>query len=105
MLKLYALVGVLAACVGMAAAGGTVVFCTDENMQGHCVDLDYNNNDCINFGSGLNDLISSLDPEGSGHSCTLYKDYDCKGDTFGFTKHHDTLPGFNDVASSFRCTS
>ncbi|KIJ48657.1 hypothetical protein M422DRAFT_247515 [Sphaerobolus stellatus SS14] len=105
MFKLSAVIITLAALSTVAIAGGTIRFCTDENLSGTCKDISYSNNVCVNFGNALNDEVSSLDPVGAGHNCDLFEDLGCQGDSFGFTKHHDTLPGFNDIASSFLCSS
>jgi len=91
----------------MVAAGGDVVFCTDINQGGTCVTKDYNDNECGNFGSTLVNQISSVNPTGSGHRCTLYINLDCTdGITYTFTGHHDSIPSpLNDAASSFMCSS
>ncbi|KIJ52727.1 hypothetical protein M422DRAFT_242627 [Sphaerobolus stellatus SS14] len=105
MFKLSALIVTLAALSTVVTAGGTIKFCTDNNLSGTCEDISYSDNVCINFDNTLNDEVSSLDPSGSGHNCRLFKDLGCQGDFIGFTEHHNTLPGFNDVASSFLCSS
>lgn len=110
-------------------AESTLMLCSDANLAGECVFMQYKNNKCQNVPKHLNDKISSVAPSGDGHQCTLFRwgsqkcwqfhlklrmaasahlelrDYNCSGPTYQVNAHIDFLSGFNDEMSSFRCSS
>ncbi|KAF8064257.1 hypothetical protein FPV67DRAFT_1451477 [Lyophyllum atratum] len=105
MFKLLSIVAMTVISASLVAAGGDLKLCTKRNLVGHCVTLSYLNNECIDLGSGLEDKVRSIDPAGDGHECYLFEDQGCNGDHFDFTKHHNDLGNFNDLASSFYCNN
>ncbi|KAF8985143.1 hypothetical protein BDQ17DRAFT_1345822 [Cyathus striatus] len=101
----------LAAYVGLAFSQSSPVsyflLCEDVNLSGRCITFPYitNASQCINMPSYFNDLTSSVAPEGTGRSCTLYTDFACAGSNRSVTAYESFLVDFNDRTSSFRCTS
>lgn len=53
--------------------GSTFVLCTDPNLSGTCVFINYRFGQCIDVPVSINDQVSSVATKGSGHSCTLYR--------------------------------
>ncbi|PPQ90000.1 hypothetical protein CVT25_009640 [Psilocybe cyanescens] len=104
-MKFIAGVASLSLLVLSVAAESTLMLCSDANLAGECVFMQYKNNKCQNVPKHLNDKVSSVAPSGDGHQCTLFRDYDCSGPTFQFNAHIDFLSGFNDEMSSFKCSS
>ncbi|KAF5380165.1 hypothetical protein D9615_006195 [Tricholomella constricta] len=105
MFKLFSIVAVAIASASLVAAGGDLKLCTKINLTGECFILSYLNNECIELNSVLDDHVRSVDPVGDGHKCYLFEDQGCSGDHFDFTKHHNDLGSFNDLASSFYCNN
>ncbi|KAF9055714.1 hypothetical protein BJ165DRAFT_1606018 [Panaeolus papilionaceus] len=85
--------------------GSTFVLCTDPNLSGTCVFINYRFGQCIDVPVSINDQVSSVATKGSGHSCTLYRDYGCGGTTELIDHHIDFIRTLNDQVSSFRCQS
>ncbi|KAF9561625.1 hypothetical protein CPC08DRAFT_762003 [Agrocybe pediades] len=82
-----------------------LMLCTDADLDGECVSMKYKDEQCVNVPGRINDQVSSVAPDGSGHKCTLYRDYDCEGPSFEIEEHVDFLSNFNDRLSSFKCSS
>ncbi|KAH9486073.1 hypothetical protein JR316_0000137 [Psilocybe cubensis] len=104
-MKLITGITLLSALVLSVVADSTVMLCSDANLEGTCVFIQYKNNKCHNVPARMNDVISSVAPGGSGHHCTLFRDYDCSGPTYDVNSYVAFLSGFNDEMSSFKCSS
>ncbi|KAF8889642.1 hypothetical protein BD779DRAFT_1671756 [Infundibulicybe gibba] len=99
--------GVISFLPPLRPTGGTIKFCSDVNFLGNCQSIDFSNNQCVDFESAFNDVISSVDTRVVGHTCVLFRDFGCTGPSISILAPHNNLIslGFNDEASSFRCSS
>ncbi|KAL8664094.1 MAG: hypothetical protein Q9168_007974 [Polycauliona sp. 1 TL-2023] len=82
-----------------------VYVCTDSNFHGRCQNLESTKQDTLS--NGFSDTISSIGPD-AGTTCTLYDDVGCGGASLGgIVKpgiNNLSDYGFNDRASSYRCS-
>ncbi|TFK42095.1 hypothetical protein BDQ12DRAFT_720102 [Crucibulum laeve] len=90
---------------GSAVITANLLICEHADMHGRCRTFTYTNGTCYNLPSDFNDVISSVAPQGDGHNCTLWEDYNCTGQNVNVNRYMPALDNFNDRASSFSCSA